>query len=197
MWLLHKWALGPDQPCLDLSSEFTECVILGTLATLSVPSSFIHLLSSFLPPFLFLRFYWFIFRERGREGETGRETSMCGCLSCIPQWGPGPQPRHVSWLGIEPVTLWFFAGQHSVHWATPARALKKKDLFLERRKGREKKRERNIDWLPLTCPQPGTWPTTRHVPWPGIKAVTFLLVCRTTPNPLSHTSQGGTTFLYL
>ena len=27
--------------------------------------------------FFFLRFYLFIFRERGREGE--RETSMCGC----------------------------------------------------------------------------------------------------------------------
>ena len=37
-----------------------------------------------------------IFRERGREGERGRETSMCGCLSCAPNWGPGPQPRHVS-----------------------------------------------------------------------------------------------------
>ena len=25
-------------------------------------------------------------------------------------------------------------------------------LFLERGEGREKERERNIDWLPLTCP---------------------------------------------
>ena len=25
----------------------------------------------------------------------GRETSMCGCLSCAPYWGPNPQPRHV------------------------------------------------------------------------------------------------------
>ena len=39
----------------------------------------------------FLRFYLFIFRERGREGETGRERPV-GCLSCAPNWGPGPQP---------------------------------------------------------------------------------------------------------
>ena len=42
-------------------------------------------------------------------------------------------------------------------------------LFLEKGKGREKKRDnimykRNIDWLPLTCPnwEPGLQP--RHVP---------------------------------
>ena len=46
---------------------------------------------------------------------------MCDCLSFAPYWGPGPQPRHVPWLGIEPVTLWF-PGQHSIYWATPARA---------------------------------------------------------------------------
>ena len=42
---------------------------------------------------------------------------MCGCLSHDPYWGPGVQPRHVPWLGIEPVTLGF-AGWHSIHWAT-------------------------------------------------------------------------------
>ena len=52
------------------------------------------------------------FRQRGREGERSRETSMRGCLSrapyrgpgpqpmrgCLshkPNWGPGPQPRYV------------------------------------------------------------------------------------------------------
>ena len=34
----------------------------------------------------------------------------------------GPQPRHVPWRGIGPVTLWF-TGQHSTYWATPARAI--------------------------------------------------------------------------
>ena len=41
---------------------------------------------------LFKRFYLFIFRQRGREGERGRETLMCGCLSSTPYWGPGPHP---------------------------------------------------------------------------------------------------------
>ena len=45
---------------------------------------------------------------------------MCGCLSQAPYWGPGPQPRHVLWLGIELVTL-CFTGWYSIHWATPAR----------------------------------------------------------------------------
>ena len=35
------------------------------------------------------RFYLFL--ERGREGERGRETSMCGWLSRAPYWVPVPQ----------------------------------------------------------------------------------------------------------
>ena len=46
---------------------------------------------------------------------------MWGCLSCTPYWGPGPQPRHVPWMGIGAATP-CFSGQHSVHWATPGRA---------------------------------------------------------------------------
>ena len=34
---------------------------------------------------------------------------MCGCLSHAAKWGPGPQPRPVPLLGIEPATLWFTA----------------------------------------------------------------------------------------
>ena len=46
---------------------------------------------------------------------------MRGCLLHTPHWGPGPQPRHVPCPGIKPATL-FFAGLHSIRWATPARA---------------------------------------------------------------------------
>ena len=46
---------------------------------------------------------------------------MYDCLSCTPYWGLGPQPRHVPWLGIGLATLWL-TGQHSIHWATPAKA---------------------------------------------------------------------------
>ena len=40
-----------------------------------------------------------LFLERGMEGERGKETSMCGCLSHAPYWGLGPQPRHVPYTG--------------------------------------------------------------------------------------------------
>ena len=74
---------------------------------------------------LFKRFYLFLLQrgEREREGEKhqcGRDTWIC-CLLLVPSWGPGLKPRHVPWLGIEPVTLWF-AGWHSIHWATSASA---------------------------------------------------------------------------
>ena len=56
----------------------------------------------------------FIFREGKGGRKRGRETSMCGCLSSVPYWGPGPQPRHMPSLRIEPAILWV-AGWHSIH----------------------------------------------------------------------------------
>ena len=44
---------------------------------------------------LFLKILFFYFREGKGVRKRGRETSMCGCLSCAPCWGPGLQPRHV------------------------------------------------------------------------------------------------------
>ena len=51
--------------------------------------------------FYFKIFYLFTFTERGREGEREgekhqrvRDTSI-SYLSSVPNWGPGPQPRHV------------------------------------------------------------------------------------------------------
>ena len=70
--------------------------------------------------YFFLKiFLKFIFREG--EGRRKRETSVCGCPSHTPYWGPGPQCRHVPRPGIKLVTLWF-TGVRSIHWATPARA---------------------------------------------------------------------------
>ena len=71
---------------------------------------------------VFFKLFIYLFLETGREGERGRETSMCGCLLHTPYWGPGLQPRRVPWLGIKLATLWF-TGQHSIRWATPARAV--------------------------------------------------------------------------
>ena len=77
--------------------------------------------------FIYLKSLFIYFREKGREGERegkkhqcARETSI-GCLSHTPSQGPGPQPRHVPWPGIEPATFWF-PGWHPAHWATPGRA---------------------------------------------------------------------------
>ena len=83
------------------------------------------------------RFYLFIFRQGKGERNRGRETPKCGCLSWAPHWEPGPQPRHVPWLGIELVTPWF-AGWHSIYWATPARAKNRKLLFMAKENVKKK-----------------------------------------------------------
>ena len=67
-------------------------------------------------------------------------------------------------------------------------------LFLERKEGREKERERNmceryIDWLPLARLQLGMWPTTQAQALTG-NPTNNLWVCRPVLNPLGHTSQG-------
>ena len=38
---------------------------------------------------------------------------MYGCLSYAPYWGPGPQRRHMPWLGIEPVTPFVHRQMHN------------------------------------------------------------------------------------
>ena len=48
--------------------------------------------------------------------------------------------------------------------------------------------ERNIDWLPLTCPQLGTWPATQACPLTGNETGN-LLVHKLALKPLSYTSQ--------
>ena len=96
-------------------------------------SGFLHLsLTPLLLPLFFFfclsfknfwkRFYLFIFRERVKEGEREGEKYQCVVVSCTSHhWGPGPQSRHVPWLGFVWVTLWFIVW-HSIHWVTPARA---------------------------------------------------------------------------
>ena len=62
-------------------------------------------------------------------------------------------------------------------------------LFSEREEGRERGRDRNINWLPLTRPQLGTWPATQACALTGIYPVTFWFSGQGL-NPLSHTGQG-------
>ena len=59
-----------------------------------------------------------------------------------------------------------------------------------REKERKGERERNINvWLPLTQPQPGTWPATQACALTG-NQTGDPLVHRPVLNPLSHTIQG-------
>ena len=97
-----------------LNSPFLEAVSMRVmfLFFLTVSAS-THSLSEY-----FFQDFIYLFLDRGDGmGKRGRETSICGCLLHAPQ--PGPQPRHVPWVGIKPVTLWF-SGRCSIHWDTPA-----------------------------------------------------------------------------
>ena len=68
--------------------------------------------------YLFFKKILFIYLERRKRG---RGTSMCGCLSCAPYWGPGPQLRHVSYTGNQTSNPLICRLAFN-HWATPARA---------------------------------------------------------------------------
>ena len=81
--------------------SFSVVFLLELISLSWILSSYFPFVKNIL--FIFLKIL-FIFREKGREGE--RETSMCGCLSHAPYWGPGLQPRHVPCLGIKPATLY-------------------------------------------------------------------------------------------
>ena len=106
---------------------------------------------------------------------------MCGCLSCIPSWGPGPQPKLVSWLGIKLETLWF-TGQHSIHWVTPARdelaTLKKKNKQKITSVGKDVKNLKylctipgNVEWCKLLMENTTVVPQNkikhRTIKWPS------------------------------
>ena len=68
-------------------------------------------------------------------------------------------------------------------------------LFIFGKRGKEGERERNINvWLPLACPRLGTWPVTQACALTGSRTGDLLLH-RPTPNPLSHTGQGGAMYL--
>ena len=101
----------------------------------------------------FKRFYLF-FRERGRKGEREGKKHQCVVAShAPPYWGPGPQPRHVPWLGIGPATL-CFADPCSIPWTTPARA--ESSIF--------KIAKRNV-FSPLKASSKALSPGTAHWLW--------------------------------
>ena len=76
----------------------------------------------------FERIYLFIFRERGRGGETLMCKRYIDQLPFThPQLGIWPATQACALTGNQTSDLWF-TGQHSIHWATPARD---QELFLK------------------------------------------------------------------
>ena len=67
------------------------------IAKTGLESRFLCLILNFL---FFNILFIYCFREGKGGRKRGRETSMCGCFSRTPHWGPGLQPRHVPWLGM-------------------------------------------------------------------------------------------------
>ena len=104
------------------TSNFKQNIIITFLiASITAIIYFLYLLKLHIFKKIYLFYFIYLFLERGEGRVRGRETSMWGCLLHVPYWGPGLQSRLVRWLGIGP-TILLFAGQHSVYWATPARA---------------------------------------------------------------------------
>ena len=81
------------------SSRYNLCFFTCTLW--EIPSLKMEYITSTLWRLwiLFFKDFIYLFSERGEGRKRGRETSMCGCLSHAPYWGPGLKPRHVPWLG--------------------------------------------------------------------------------------------------
>ena len=94
--------------CRDLSVyvRFVNHAIRVSILNLS--SGYTSFLKSSLKTYyglFFRRFCLFIFREREREGKREGNINV---------WLPLTRPpRHVPWLGVEPVTLWFVGHRHS------------------------------------------------------------------------------------
>ena len=122
----HIWSLTAPSPytaeiffvCFSCVFTFLKIIKHNTPKMLRylLPSSilkWLHKNSTILISF----FFKILFLER--EGGRSRKTSMCGHLLHAPHQGPGPQPRHVPWLGIELETLCFAARPQSTELFQP------------------------------------------------------------------------------
>ena len=122
-WLEHRyavhWNVVGSIPCqgTNLKPRFQ-----GWIPGPGSHSIFLSLIDVSFLLFFFLRFYLFIFRERGSDGEREGEKHWCmrdtlvSCLSLTPKGGPGQQPGHVPWPGIE---RWPFSSQAGAQFTEP------------------------------------------------------------------------------
>ena len=81
------------------------------VCTRGSPLMFLSHIAVSLPLSFLKKDFTDLFLGRGEGREKGRKTTMCGCLSRTPCWGPGLQPRLVPCLGIHLETFWF-SGHH-------------------------------------------------------------------------------------
>ena len=160
--------------------------------------------------FLFLKLkknYWLIFFfERERQREREKPHQFCCSTNWCTHW-----LILLCALTADGTSNLAVLGQYSNQLRYPARAVMVFKLsiskngvlrsptlfffkilfvyFLERREGRVKGRERNVNvWLPLKCPLLGTWPTTQACALTG-NHTSNTLVYRPALYPLSHTAR--------
>ena len=72
----------------------TQRISITSVSFLGFYISCLTIILSFCSLFSFFKDFIYLFLE-GKRGRKWTETSMCGCLSRTPHWGPGPQPRQV------------------------------------------------------------------------------------------------------
>ena len=135
-----------------------------------------------------LKYLWRDFKGKRLQTIDEIQENMMGKLMVIEStvWGPKVPRMKGTELSLSYVQcLWYFVLSLFEYFIY---------LFLERGEGREKEREININlWLPLMCPQLGTWPITQACALIGNRTGDTL-VHRSALNPLRHTIQGC--FLY-
>ena len=127
---------------------------------------------------LFLHYYWLVSVPFLCITDPPLPTPVCGL--------------HGIWLDF-----WYCLLKNGLQFSEDILSfLKRFYLFILREKGREGGRgretsmwERNIDRLPLTCPLTGDQNATQARALTG-NQTGDLPLCRTTPNPLSHSGHG-------
>ena len=92
-------------------------------------------------------YFFYLFLDRGREGEIEREKHQSVASCMCPDWGLNAQPRHVPQLRMEPSLCWRTPSQlsHTRQGCSGYFFLRFKKmiiyLFIFRERGREGERE--------------------------------------------------------
>ena len=119
----HQW-LYPRVKNRKISILYIECSI--NYNKMYFPLKLFGPYSLTFVLFAITAYFPFLERGEGRR-KRGRETSMCGCLSHAPHWGPGLQPRHVpDWE----LNRWSFGLQAGAQSSEPYQPRHKITCFL-------------------------------------------------------------------